>query len=39
LRVVAVGTPRIDQFLALDRVGLDWKVVGLVLALEAVGAQ
>src|SRR6185503_11988939 len=33
LRVVAVGTPRIDQFFALDGVGLDWKVVGFILAL------
>ena len=36
LRIVAVGTPRIDQFFALDGVGLDWRVAGFVLALAVV---
>ena len=31
-----VGTARIDRFLALDGVGLDWRVVGFVLALALV---
>ncbi len=34
LRVI--GTARIDRFLALDGVGLDWTVVGFVLALALV---